>query len=47
MSPLQIGASIVLIGFFLFLAPLAIFGFAKCFTGRGWTFFDYNPDEHP
>jgi hypothetical protein len=29
------------------LGALAIYIFAKCFTGRGWTFMDYNPDEHP
>jgi hypothetical protein len=43
----QFFVAIVLVGFFLFVAPLAIYIFAKCFTGRGWTFMNYNPDEHP
>ncbi len=47
MSILSISLSIVLIGFFCLLAPTSIYVFAKCFTGRGWTFMDYNPDEHP
>jgi hypothetical protein len=38
---------VVLLGFFFLLAPVAIYVFAKSFTGRGWTFMDYNPDEHP
>jgi len=33
---------IVLVGFFLLLAPAAVYVFARCFTGRGWTFMDFN-----
>jgi hypothetical protein len=32
---------------FLVLAPAAIYVFARCFTGHGWTFMDYNPDAPP
>jgi hypothetical protein len=46
MSPLHIFVLFVLLGFFC-LAPGAIYVFAKCFTGRKWTFMDYNPDAHP
>jgi hypothetical protein len=35
---------IVLLGFFCFLGPVAIYMFARCFTGRGWTFMDFNTD---
>jgi len=44
MSPMHIGVVIVLIAFFCVLAPVAIYVFARCFTGRGWTFMDYNRD---
>jgi hypothetical protein len=44
MSVMHISVFIVLIGFFCFLAPVAIYVFAKCFTGRGWTLMDYNRD---
>jgi len=47
MSALHIFLLLVLMGFFCLLAPVGIYVFAKCFTGRGWTFMDYNPDEHP
>ncbi len=47
MSPMHIFLWVVLLGFFCFLAPVSIYVFAKCFTGRGWTLMDYNPDEHP
>ena len=46
MSPLHIFVLIVLLGFF-FLAPGAIYVFAKCFTGRKCTFLDYNRDAQP
>ena len=44
---LHIVVFVVLAGFFLMLAPVGIYVFAKCFTGQGWTFMEYNPDEHP
>ncbi len=47
MSLLQGFVFIILLGFFSVVAPVTIFVFAKCFTGRGWTFMDYNPDEEP
>ncbi len=47
MSPMHIVVLAVLLLFFCLLAPVGIYVFAKCFTGRGWTFMDYNPDEHP
>ena len=34
---------IVLLGFFL-SAPVAIYVFSRCFTGRGWTLMDYNSE---
>jgi hypothetical protein len=36
---------VVLLGFFC-ISPVAIYVFAKCFTGRGWTMMDYNPDVY-
>jgi hypothetical protein len=47
MSPIHVVVSIVLVAFFCVVAPVGIFVFAKCFTGRGWTFMDYNRDEYP
>ena len=47
MSPIHIFVAIVLVGFFCMVAPVSIYAFGKCFTGRGWTFMDYNSDEHP
>jgi len=47
MSPMHIVVLVVLLLFFCLVAPVGIYVFAKCFTGRGWTFMDYNPDEHP
>jgi hypothetical protein len=44
MSLLHAMVLIVLLGFFCLLAPAGIYVFARCFTGRGWTFMDYNPD---
>jgi hypothetical protein len=46
MSPIHIFESIVLLAFFCMLGPVVIYTFARCFTGRGWTLMDYNPDEH-
>jgi len=46
MSVTHIVVLIVLIGFFC-IAPVAIYVFAKCFTGRGWTFMNYNRDADP
>jgi hypothetical protein len=44
MSLGQFFVAIVLVGFFCGLAPAGIYVFAKCFTGRGWTLMDYNPE---
>jgi hypothetical protein len=47
MSLIQAFVAIICVGFFFVLAPVSIYVFAKCFTGRGWTLMDYNPDAHP
>jgi hypothetical protein len=47
MSVMHTTVFIVLIAFFCVIAPAAIYVFAKCFTGRGWTFMDYNRDADP
>jgi len=47
MSTMHTVVLIGLLAFFFALAPVAIYVFAKCFTGRGWTFMDYNRDADP
>jgi hypothetical protein len=46
MSLIQFFVAILLVGVFC-LIPAGIYLFARCFTGRGWTFLDYNRDANP
>jgi len=46
MSLVQFFVAIAL-GLVFCLLPAGIYVFARCFTGRGWTFMDYNRDQHP